>query len=140
MKTEILTVDEALLAAKELPWALVRSLSQVTVGPAREILSELDKPDEPDRQKKLVELLEARFFGGSEMAEEIRVYRYDGTRHAVRLTQEAADAVLEETYPLGRFGGTVTVRHILKDDRSGDGDGQLCRAVTLLAGRKEAED
>lgn len=121
MKTEKLTIDQAMAAGKLLPWALVRSYSRVSLGPA---------PAEIDPK----ELLEARFFG---RGTEIRLFRYEGALSAVQLTEEAGDDILTERFQLEnkRFGKTVAIHHILDADE----DGQTYRAASLLAGWEEAE-
>ena len=120
MKCEQLSVREALSAGGALPFALIRSLSQVTLGRT------------PARVEE-EELLEARFFSETQ---EIRIFQgADGLR-AVRLTGEASDRVLEQTCALenDRFGGTLTIARVLEWDE----DGQAYVAATRLTGWKEA--
>ena len=63
MKKEALAVNEALAGGMPLPYALVRSLSQVSLGPT---------PGEPPM---LDELLETRFF---DEKQEVRLFRREG--------------------------------------------------------------
>lgn len=105
MKLEVMEADRALEQGMALPWALVRSLSQVTLGPA---------PREVDP----AELLEARFFSAGE---EIRVFREGDGLRAVRLTPQAGEAVLEEPRKIANpiFGTAVTVCRALAFDEDG---------------------
>lgn len=116
MKTEVLHVQAALEQGLTLPFALVQSLSCVTLGKT---------PENVDT----TELLEARFFDAKE---EIRIFRRDDALCAVKLEEEPEDCPLEETYSLDnrRFGGSVTVRHTLR----GDEDGQMFVSATRLCG------
>ena len=100
MKCEHLSVREALSAGGALPFALIRSLSQVTLGHTPVCVEE-------------DELLEARFFSGEQ---EIRIFQgADGLR-AVRLTGEPSDRVLEQTYKLEnkQFGSALTIARVLE--------------------------
>lgn len=122
MTQEPLSIEQALAEGAGLPCLLARTLSRVTLGK--------NSPDTPWAEI-LPELAEARFFGGGT---EIRLFRYDGALCAVRLTEQAEDDILRETYVLSpRFGKTITVHHILNTDE----DGQTYRAATLLAEWKE---
>lgn len=112
MKTEQLTVDEALRRGSALPFALVRSLSEVRLGPA---------PQAVNRE----ELLEAYFFSDKE---EIHIFRNDGLLFAVSLLAEKDDHSIEETYRLKK--GQIKVRHTIETDE----DGQSYIAATCLAG------
>lgn len=123
MKTEPMDVREALGRGKALPYALVRSLSSVALGPAPETVD-------------LDELIEARFFG----EEEVRLFRDGADLRAVCLTQEEGDVVIDRCCALANrsaFGGAITVRQVLEFD----GDGQAFIACTRLTGwRGEADD
>jgi len=106
MKREILSVQDAFRLGGELPFAMVRTLSSVTLGrtPA-EVLED--------------ELLEVRFF---DRLREIRVFRKDGVLCAALLRQEEGDLSYTETYPLRNaqlFGSRITVSHELEADEDG---------------------
>lgn len=119
MKTESLTIQEALERGRALPWALVRCLSQVSLGPV---------PADISRE----ELLEARFFG---VNEEIRVFRSCGQLRAVQLQGEPEDNLLERTYQIEnpKFGKTLTVCYVLEADE----DGQMNLTTARLTGWEE---
>ena len=120
MKTEPLNVPEALRQGRTLPYALIYSLSRVTLGPT---------PESVD----LDELIEARFFSA---AEEVRIFQDETGLQAVRLVQEADDVTLNESFALANraaFGGTLTRTQTLDFDD----DGQAFIACTRLTGWKE---
>ena len=116
MKTETLTVREALERGRALPWALVRSISEVTLGKT---------PAEINRE----ELIEARFFSPGE---EIRVFRAGGVWEAARLEGEPEDSRITRTYDIEnpKFGSAVTVCYTLEADE----DGQTNLATVRLTG------
>ena len=117
MKTERLTVQEALGRGRALPWAWVRCLSQVTLGPV---------PADISRE----ELIEARFFSADE---EIRMFRICGQLRAVRLCVEPEDNTLERTYQIEnkkKFGETITICYTLESDE----DGQMSLGTARLTG------
>ena len=116
MKTEILTREAALAAAASLPFAYIRSLSQVTLGPNPGI----DGSEE---------WTEARFF---DETREIRFFRRNGALSAVCLTGEPEDRVLTETYRVrnAKFGKTYTVCQVLEPDE----DGQMNVRASRLSG------
>ena len=121
MNIEPMEVDRALEQGRALPYALVRSLSQVTLGPA---------PREVDS----AELLEVRFFSAGE---EIRVFRGTDGLQAVRLTSREGEPGQEERRELANpaFGRAVTVCRAL----SFDGDGQAYVAGDRLTGWEGGE-
>lgn len=114
MKTEIITVQEALDQGTALPWALVRTLSAVSLGPS---------PAQIDQD----ELIEARFFGPEA---EIRLFRINGQLRATLLSAETDDSVIKRTYKIENptFGRSVTVSYTLKADE----DGQVNLTSTRL--------
>lgn len=117
MKTESLTVQKALERGRALPWALVRGLSQVTLGPVPADIS-------------LEEVIEARFFSADE---EIRVFRSCGQLRAVRLQGDREDNILERKYEIAnekKFGKSITVCHMLEADE----DGQMSLTTARLTG------
>lgn len=117
MKTESLTVQEAMERGQDLPWVWVRCLSQVALGPA---LSDIDRE----------ELIEARFFSTEE---EIRIFRSCGQLCSVRLCGEPEDNTLERTYQIAnkqKFGETITVCYTLEADE----DGQVSLGTARLTG------
>jgi hypothetical protein len=117
MKTEKLNVQTALVEGAELPFALLRSLSAVTLGK-----NDSDIPD-------LEELLEARFF---DEEQEIRIFRQEDQLHAVRLRCESSDRVLRDTYQIKnrQFGSQITVCRSLASDE----DGQTYVSTVRLCG------
>lgn len=117
MKTEPMDVGEALDRGLSLPFALVRSLSRVTLGPAPEAID-------------LDELMEARFFDSEQ---EVRIFRDETGLRAVCLTAGEGDVVLDKTYRLAsrQFGRGITVRQVLDFDKE---DGQAYVACTCLTG------
>lgn len=120
MKTESLTVQEALERGSALPWAWVRCLSEVFLGPV---------PTDIGQE----ELIEARFFSAGE---EIRVFRSCGQLLAVRLLGEPEDNTLERTYQIQnqRFGRAITVCYTLRADE----DGQMSLGTPRLTGWEES--
>ena len=122
MKLEQLEVREALEQGSCLPWALVRSLSRVTLGPAPESLDP-------------AELVEARFF---DSCREVRIFRNDGALQAVCLTGEEQDSTLEETYDTAGdgFSGRLTLCRVLDADE----DGQTYIRASRLMGWEGGED
>lgn len=121
MKYEPMSVRDAMAAGLQLPFALIRSLSRVTLGHTPPQIEE-------------AELLEARFFNG---AQEIRVFPGEDGLRAVRLCPEAADHAVKETCRLEnrQFGSTLTITRILDWDE----DGQTYVNATCLTDWKEAE-
>lgn len=114
---ERLEVDRALERGRSLPYALVRSLSKVELGPA---------PAEID----LSELTEARFFGPDE---EVRIFLGEDGLRAARFWKGAEDTVIERKHTLANrdlFGRSVTIQQFL----TFDGDGQAAIAYTRLSG------
>ena len=116
MRTEEMEVQRALEQGLALPFAWIRTLSAVTLGPTPEALD-------------TAELLEARFFSSQE---EIRVFQAGNGLKAVRLIAEAGDREIEERRKLLslRFGASVSVCHTLAFDE----DGQARIAESRLAG------
>lgn len=120
MKIETLEVNAALRAGMQLPHAMIRSLSAVTLGP-------------PPAEVDLDELLEARFFCETK---EIRIFRRDMTLEAVKLSEDANDPQpIRRTYRLAnpKFGGSITICHELRADE----DGQTYVCTSRLAGWQE---
>ena len=118
MRVDPIEIQKAMDLGRGLPYALVRTLSEVSLGPAPEALA-------------LDELIEARFFGPQE---EVRLFREEGALKAVRLVPEAGDVTLEERFALAnpKFGGSIEFSSVLKDDE----DGQYHIACTHLTGWK----
>lgn len=116
MKTESMTVQQALERGRALPWALVRCLSQVTLGPTPADVSQ-------------EELIEARFFSADE---EIRVFRSCGQLQALRLQGEPEDNTLERIWQIEntKFGKTITVCYAMEADE----DGQMSLTTARLTG------
>ena len=121
MKTESLTVQEALERGRALPWAWVRCMSQVLLGPV---------PADISRE----ELIEARFFNAGE---EIRIFRSHGELQAVSLRAAPEDNILERTYSIAnkeKFGKSITVCYTLEADE----DGQMNLGTARLTGWEES--
>lgn len=118
MRTDKLEVQAALEQGLTLPFAWIRTLSSVTLGPIPETVD-------------TAELLEACFFSSQE---EIRVFQTGSGLKAARLTAEAGDHMIEENRELlsPRFGKSVTMCHIL----AFDGDGQAYIAESRLTNWK----
>ena len=117
MKTETgLDAREALKRGAALPWALVRELSRVSLGPT---------PIDVDAE----EVLEACFFSPQE---EVRLWREDGQLRAAALTDEEGDLTLEERYSVDNpdFGQELWVRRYIGFDE----DGQAFIAASRLCG------
>ncbi|MBR1496557.1 MAG: hypothetical protein IJ617_02900 [Oscillospiraceae bacterium] len=106
MRIETLTFEEALARGRALPWALVRGLSTVSLGP---VPAELP-PEE--------ELIELRFFSEQE---EIRVFRREDVLCAARMTEEeGADLLDSEMKPENRrFGKKMLLRQTVDYDEDG---------------------
>ena len=121
MKQETIDIQAALEAGQKLPFAWVRSLSQVALG--RTPLA-----------VELEELLEARFFSRDR---EIRIFPGEDGLRAVALTGEPEDHVMEEEYLIEnpQFGRSITVTRVLDWDE----DGQAYIAATRLSGWKEGK-
>lgn len=109
-----LTVQEALQQGQKKPWAWVRSLSAVSLGPTPSEINE-------------AELLEARFF---DQSEEVRIFRRNRTLEAVSIME--GDSSFERQFKVENpmFGGKITVRYDLKQDD----DGQMYISDVCLAG------
>lgn len=125
MNKETLTVSEALTFGMTLPYALIRSLSRVSLGPT---------PGEPP---VLDELLEARFF---DEKQEVRLFRRSGALCAVRIACDEDSLWIDKTYEIENkdLGGQVAVRHFLVFDK----DGQCSISTSSLTGwkgRKEGQ-
>lgn len=125
MKTEPMDVWEALDRGQALPFALVRSLSGVTLGPTPETVD-------------LEELIEARFFSAGE---EVRIFQGEVGLQAVCLTDGEGDIALDRPpYKLAnklKFGeATIMSKWVLDFDD----DGQAFVACTRLTGWKGALD
>lgn len=123
MKKETLAINEALACCKALPYALIRSLSSVSLGPT---------PSEPPM---LDELLEACFF---DEKQEVRLFRREGVLCAARLVCEEGDSWIDKTYEVENkdLGKQVTVRHFLAFDE----DGQCYISTSCLTGWKDRKE
>ena len=114
-----MSVPEALERGRTLPWALVRRMSSVTLGPV-------------PAEIPLEDLLEAHFFSPDE---EIRIFRgEDEELRGVRLTEKEGETRILRTYVVANpaLGKTITVCcHVQPDD-----DGQCSLVAPRLAGWK----
>lgn len=119
MKQETIDIQAALGGGQKLPFAWVRSLSQVALG-RTPLAADLE------------ELLEARFFSRDR---EIRALPRGGRPACRGPTGEPEDHVREDEYQIEipRFGRSTTVTRVLDWDE----DGQAYIAATRLSGWKE---
>ena len=119
MKLETMDWRLGLAEGRAMPFALIRSLSCVTLG-------KTPLEIEPE------ELLEARFF---DETHEIRLFWREGTLCAARLSELPGDKVIREDYDLEhpQFGGSITVCRYLDADE----DGQTYVSAVRLAGWRE---
>lgn len=111
----------AFALGKQKPWAMIRSLSTVTLG-----VTPTNLPPE-------AELLEARFFDESS---EIRIFRQNELLQACEITKNSCqERFFKERYSLigTQFGREITVCYELDIDE----DGQAYVATTRLCGWKE---
>ncbi len=121
MRQECLNVQQALEEGRKMPYALIRQLSRVQLGPV------------PEQMPDLSEILEARFFDDQQ---EIRLFRREDGLHGARLTLEETDHWIdrEETVENPELGGELSVRYVLDFD---DEDGQCSVKTFCLTGWKE---
>ena len=105
MSIEIMEVPSALRAGAQLPFALVRSISEVTLGATPSAVQEED-------------LLEARFFSADE---EIRVFRQNGVLQAAARREAGDERFLDRTYEISnpKFGSQLTIRSYMDFDEDG---------------------
>jgi len=120
MKKETMEVRQALEQGAKLPYALVQTLSGVTLGV-------------PETEPDTALLTRARYFSETQ---EIRIFRRDGVLCAVRLTAEPDDRLIRKTFRVAspQFGGEVSLCQCLASDE----DGQTYIETTRLTGWKEA--
>lgn len=116
MRTEELTIAEALTRGRTLPYALLRCCGSFTLGPTPEELS-------------TEELIEARFFDDTT---EVRLLRRNGALTGVLLQRTPEDVVIEETRRIQnqRLGRKILLRRFLDWDE----DGQTYVRAVCLAG------
>lgn len=116
MRQMELQVDRALEQGLRLPYAMIRSYSQVVLG---------NTPQAVDEE----ELIEARFFDAEN---EIRLFRADGELRGVRLCKERDDICIESSFYIENpdFGKEIRVCHHLDTDE----DGQTYIRTTRLCG------
>lgn len=104
MKTELMTLNEALERGREFPYSFIMEYSRLYIGKNTEEL----KPDE---------LTEARFFayGG-----ELRIYKDEEGFKGFLLTETEEDEFIDKTVKLLHgFGKTLTLRYLLASDEDG---------------------
>ncbi len=118
MRVERISAEEALRRGRKLPYALIRTVSSVTLG---------ENPEQIETE----ELLEARFFSDTE---EIRLFRQDRELKGAAFIQEMGDCYLEKAYQIEnpRLGRQITVRYELDADE----DGQTYISSTRISGWK----
>lgn len=98
-----LQADQALAQGLQLPYAMIRSYSQVTMG---------NTPTAVD----LTEVIEARFFNAET---EVRLFRKDGKLCGAKLCGECGDIGTEESFRIENpeFGSELKVyRHLASDE------------------------
>ena len=120
MKREPLTKEQALELGMTLPFALIRQMSRVTLGPT------------PDAAPDMDALLEARFF---DARKEVRLFRCDGHWKGVCLTCEPQDECIEVRHAIENaqcLGSEVSVRYLINYDE----DGQCFIKTFCLSGWK----
>ena len=118
MTFEKLAAEEAVQRGLTLPFALLRSISSVSLG---------NTPTQIETE----ELLDARFFSDTE---EVRLFRRDGLLQGVVLKQDADKDYLEKIYRIENpaLGSEIVVRYELDVDE----DGQTYVSTARLAGWK----
>ena len=118
MTFERLTAEEAIRRGLMLPFALIRTVSSVSLG-------------NTPAQIETDELLEARFFSD---VQEVRLFRRDGQLQGAVLKQEAAKNYWEKAYRVENpvLGSELVVRYELEADE----DGQTYVSAARLAGWK----
>ena len=116
MRQVELQTDQALAQGLQLPYALIRSYSQVTLGNTPKVVDP-------------AEVIEVRFF---DCVTEIRLFRVDGELRGARLCEESGDVCIEESCPIDDpdFGTEIRVRQHLAADE----DGQVYIKTTRLCG------
>lgn len=118
MTFEKLAAEEAVQRGLTLPFALLRSISSVSLG---------NTPTQIETE----ELLDARFFSDTE---EVRLFRRDGLLQGVVLKQDADKDYLEKIYRIENpaLGSEIVVRYELDVDE----DGQTYVSTARLVGWK----
>ena len=118
MTFEKLAAEEAVQRGLTLPFALIRSISSVSLG-------------NTPAQIETEELLDARFFSDTE---EVRLFRRDGLLQGAVLKQDADKDYLEKIYRIENpaLGSEIVVRYELDVDE----DGQTYVLTARLAGWK----
>ena len=118
MTFERLTAEEAIRRGLMLPFALIRTVSSISLG-------------NTPAQIETDELLEARFFSD---VQEVRLFRRDGQLQGAVLKQEAAKNYWEKAYRVENpvLGSELVVRY----EREADEDGQTYVSAARLAGWK----
>lgn len=116
MRQMELQADQALKQGLGLPYAMIRSYSQVVLG---------NTPQAVDED----ELIEARFFDAEN---EIRLFCEDGELRGVRLCKESGDVCVESRFCIENpdFGTEIRVCQHLDTDE----DGQTYIRTTRLCG------
>ena len=105
MTFERLTAEEAIRRGLMLPFALIRTVSSISLG-------------NTPAQIETDELLEARFFSD---VQEVRLFRRDGQLQGAVLKQEAAKNYWEKAYRVENpvLGSELVVRYELEADGPG---------------------
>ena len=115
---ETLTAEDAIQRGLRLPFALLRSVSGISLG---------NTPDQIEAD----ELLEARFFSDTQ---EVRLFRQDGQLRGAVLNQDADKNYWEKAYRVENpaLGSEIIVRSELEADE----DGPTSVSTARLAGWK----
>ena len=118
MTFERLTAEEAIRRGLMLPFALIRTVSSISLG-------------NTPAQIETEELLDARFFSD---VQEVRLFRRDGQLQGAVLKQDADKDYLEKIYRIENpaLGREIVVRYELEADE----DGQTYVSAARLAGWK----
>ena len=118
MTFERLTAEEAIRRGLMLPFALIRTVSSISLG-------------NTPAQIETEELLDALFFSDTE---EVRLFRRDGQLQGAVLKQDADKDYLEKIYRIENpaLGREIVVRYELEADE----DGQTYVSAARLAGWK----
>lgn len=124
MKIVTMKPPAAIEKGMEMPYALVRTLSTETLGPAPVEIS----PEE---------LLEVRFFSP---AEEIRIFQRDGVLEAAALEEDGDETFWDQAYEIANpdFGSQITVRLYLDFDEDGQAYWGHARLMDWKGGMEDA--
>ena len=118
MQYEAMNLEQAIEEGKQLPFAMLQTMSEVYIGKTpKEKLAKIPK----------TQIRELRFF---DQKQEIRVCRNDGNLQGMKVTNTENETTIEKRYALlsEKFGKEVTVSYALFADEDGQmyvGDNRL---------------